>query len=557
MRYTLFGRALRIRGMNKIMSFVRLIVCVILCVHTGIGRAEAPVARSAEMPPGMPLVIGHRVIHVFRAPAGMFTAAERAESARQRIEQALERSGEGWTSIRPTDDHSLQVEIDGQPMFLVLPGDAVAASGETPEGIANQASRALQKAWAESRERRNAKARIDALLRLAIASVVLVAGVAVTIRLAGWMRIRLVSWLRRWMQRRAGNLVGRRMAAVVPALFDRLLLLSTWLFGLLLLFVFLTYSLALFPETRPAGERLAHSFSQLATEAITATAAALPGMFIAALIFLAAWVATRLSSEFFASVQTRPADQPGLNAHTAPATRRIVNAALWLFALAMAYPYLPGSHTEAFRGLSVMVGLMASVGAASVVSQIASGILIVYTYALKQGEYVCIQDHEGTVSEVSLFVTRLRTGHGEEIAIPNALVLGNVTRNFSRATEGGRYVLDTTVTIGYDAPWRQVHAMLIEAAQTIPEVMKAPEPYVVQTALSDFYVEYKLVVQVSADVPATRARVASDLHAAIQDAFNRHGVQIMSPHYESDPSAPKLVREADWHAAPARQEVSR
>ena len=533
------------------MSFARLLVWMALCVLAGLARAET--APSADTPDGTPLVIGHRTIHVFRAPAGLFTAAERAESARQRIEQALARRGEGWTSTRPTD-HGLMVELDGQALFLVLPGDAVTASGETPEGLANQASRALQKTWAEARERRNTRARLDALLKLAVAGVVLVASVAVTIKLAGWMRTRLVSRLRRRMQGHAASPVGRRMAAVVPALFDRLLLLSTWLFGLMLLFVFLTYSLALFPETRPAGEKLAHSFSQLANDALNATAAALPGMFIAALIFLAAWVATRLSSEFFVSVQARPATQPGLNAHTAPATRRIVNAALWLFALAMAYPYLPGSHTEAFRGLSVMLGLMVSIGAASVVSQIASGILIVYTYALKQGEYVRIQDHEGTVSEVSLFVTRLRTGHGEEIAIPNALVLGSVTRNFSRAAEGGRYVLDTTVTIGYDAPWRQVHAMLIEAARSIPEIMAAPEPYVVQTALSDFYVEYKLVVQVSADVPATRARVASDLHAAIQDAFNLHGVQIMSPHYEADPDVPKRVREADWYAAPAHRE---
>lgn len=530
---------------------------MLLCMHAGFGRAETPAAPSAETPAGTPLVIGHRTIHVFRAPAGLFTPAERAESARQRIERALARRGEGWTSIRPIDAHSLQVELDGQPLFLVLPGDAATTSGETPEELANQASRTLQKVWAESRERRNAKTRVDALLKLALASVLLVAGVALTLKLADWIRARVVSRLRRWMQARAATPVGRRMAAVVPALFDRLLLLSTWLLGLALFFIFLTYSLTLFPETRPAGEKLVHSFSQLAADAVNATTAALPGMFIAALIFLAAWVATRLSSEFFASVQARPADQPGLNAHTAPATRRIVNAALWLFALAMAYPYLPGSHTEAFRGLSVMLGLMVSIGAASVVSQIASGILIVYTYALKQGEYVRIQDNEGTVSEVSLFVTRLRTGHGEEIAIPNALVLGNVTRNFSRATEGGRYVLDTTVTIGYDAPWRQVHAMLIEAAQAIPEIMKAPAPYVVQTALSDFYVEYKLVVQVSADMPAMRARVASDLHAAIQDAFNRHGVQIMSPHYEADPNAPKLVREADWYAAPAQQDMPR
>jgi small-conductance mechanosensitive channel len=264
-------------------------------------------------------------------------------------------------------------------------------------------------------------------------------------------------------------------------------------------------------------------------------------MFVAVIIFLVAWVATRVSAEFFAGVTARPDDSGLLNTHTAPATRRIVNASLWLFAIAMAYPYLPGSHTEAFKGLSVLVGLMVTIGASGVVGQIASGVMIVYTYALKKGEYVRIQNYEGTVTDLGLFVTRLRTGMGEEISLPNAFVLGNVTRNFSRASTGRAYVLDATVTIGYDTPWRLVHAMLLEAAGTIPEILATPPAYVVQTALSDFYVEYKLIVQVDADVPATRARVASNLHAAIQDAFNRHGVQIMSPHYMDDPKTPKIV----------------
>jgi small-conductance mechanosensitive channel len=194
---------------------------------------------------------------------------------------------------------------------------------------------------------------------------------------------------------------------------------------------------------------------------------------------------------------------------------------------------------------------MVTIGASGVVGQIASGLMIVYTYALKKGEYVRIQDHEGTVTELGLFVTRLRTGMGEEIALPNAYVLANVTRNFSRTSRGKAYVLDVTVTIGYDTPWRQVHAMLLEAAGTIPEILAEPPACVMQTALSDFYVAYKLIVQVDADTPATRARVASGLHAAIQDAFNRRGVQIMSPHYMADPPTPKVVAPSSWAPPPA------
>jgi small-conductance mechanosensitive channel len=217
----------------------------------------------------------------------------------------------------------------------------------------------------------------------------------------------------------------------------------------------------------------------------------------------------------------------------------------------MSYPYLPGSQTEAFKGLSVLLGVMVSIGAAGPIGQIASGMILVFTRALLVGEYVRIQDCEGTVTHLGLYVTRLRTGTGEEIALPNSLVISQVTRNFSRNVGCGGFVLDTSITIGYDAPWRQVHAMLLEAAQQIKVLRQEPAPFVVQTALSDFYVEYRLVAQVGAEAAANRPQVLSDLNAAVQDVFNRYGVQIMSPHYMADPETPVVVPPSKWFKAPA------
>ena len=157
-----------------------------------------------------------------------------------------------------------------------------------------------------------------------------------------------------------------------------------------------------------------------------------------------------------------------LDKHTAPATLRIANASLWLFALAMEYPYSPGAQTEAFKGLTVILGIMVCIGASGLIGQIASGMILMYTRALAIGEYVRTQDCEGTVAELGLFVTRLRTGRGEEIALPNSVLLANVTRNYSRVTAGSGFVLDTTITIGYDTPWRQVHAMLLQGRNRHP-----------------------------------------------------------------------------------------
>jgi small-conductance mechanosensitive channel len=152
---------------------------------------------------------------------------------------------------------------------------------------------------------------------------------------------------------------------------------------------------------------------------------------------------------------------------------------------------------------------------------------------------------------MGMFTTRVRTGLGEELTLPNSLVLGTVTKNYSRVLNGKGFILDTTVTIGYDAPWRQVHAMLIEAALRTEGVIKDRAPRVFQTALSDFYVEYRLVCQAIPSEPRPRAEVLSNLHANILDVFNEHGVQIMSPHYLGDPVEQKVVPKEKWYAAPA------
>ena len=291
--------------------------------------------------------------------------------------------------------------------------------------------RTLRIVWKEQKERNDPQANLHALLKVGIAIALLLALLTIVIKLSFKCRALLISRLTTWVSSTTSVHFSLPMVRMIPSLVERLLLLMTWLISLFLIFVFFTYSLAQFVVTRPESENLSHKILGLSSEVLRAVSSSLPGIFIAVVIFLFIWVLTRISTEFFANVEARSADGAWLNTHTAPATRRIVNALLWLFAVAMTYPYLPGSHTEAFKGLSVMVGLMVSIGASGVVGQIASGIILVYTYALKKGEYVRIQDYEGTVTELSLFVTRLRTGM-EEIAIPNAVVLSNVTRNFSR-----------------------------------------------------------------------------------------------------------------------------
>ncbi len=222
---------------------------------------------------------------------------------------------------------------------------------------------------------------------------------------------------------------------------------------------------------------------------------------------------------------------------------------IWLFALAMAYPYLPGAETDAFKGLSVFVGLMVSLGASSIVGQAASGFTLLYSRTLMVGDVVRVGDTEGVALQIGLFTTRLRTPLGVEVSIPNNVVLAGELRNYSRDPQGPGLWLESALTIGYDAPWRQVHRLLLQAAAATDGVVADPPPHVVQSELGDVAVRYVLRVRV-VEVER-RWQVRSVLHAHIQDAFNAAGVQIMSPNYEGDPEQAKVVPKAYWEGRPA------
>ena len=236
----------------------------------------------------------------------------------------------------------------------------------------------------------------------------------------------------------------------------------------------------------------------------------------------------------------------------AGATRRILVGAVWLVTIAAAYPYLPGSGSEAFKALSLVVGLGLSLGSTGIVAQAMSGLVVIYSRALSRGDCVRVGEIEGVVTEVHLLSTRLITVQGEEVTIPNAVMIGEATVNYSRLSDKDGAVVATSITIGYDAPWRQVHALLCLAAERTETVRKDPLPWVVQRSLGDFYVEYTLVTHV--DQPWQRPAILSELLANIQDAFIEYGVQIMSPHFENQPHAPVLVPKEKWREAPAKDD---
>lgn len=499
--------------------------------------------------PTAELKVANRSIMVFRATVLGEAPQARVNRARVVINEALA-EGENLDVSLDTIQNSYLVLLGNKRAFIVAPKDVDSLQFASVQQAAESAAQNLRQVVSETREARS----LDMILRALIA-----VGIATGIYIAllwglFYLRRKLLERLPELMQRHTAALkVGRVQiidANYLYPLVGRLFWLVRWALVLLFSYEWLGFVLSRFPYTRPWGERLNNYLLDVARYLFEGIIGAIPGLGVALAIFFIARGASSLSKRIWRRMAT-PGTFSWLNHETLQPTMRLTSLAIWLFALAMAYPYLPGAGTDAFKGLSVLLGLMISLGASSVIGQAAAGLILTYTRTLRPGEFVRIGDHEGTVTELGMFTTRIRTGLGEVLTIPNSMITNTVTKNYSRTVQGPGYVVDTTVTIGYDTPWRQVEAMLLEAARRTNGVLEVPAPQVFQTALSDFYPEYRLVAQAIPSQPRPRAVLLSELHANIQDVFNEYDVQIMSPHYLGDPSEEKRVPRDQWFKAPA------
>jgi small-conductance mechanosensitive channel len=318
---------------------------------------------------------------------------------------------------------------------------------------------------------------------------------------------------------------------------------------ILLVYLWVVFSLGLFPFTAAWGEQLGQFLVNLVWSFGGRALGALPGLFTVLVIILIARWCARLINVIFTEVEKGKISVRWLERETARTTRTLLVASVWLFAIVVAYPYIPGSDTEAFRGLSVLVGLMVTLGSTGLINQVISGLFVIYARSVRPNDYVRVGEIEGQVTDVGFLATKLKTPRHEEITIPHSVLVGTATTNYTRLAGTEGMVGTVSVTIGYDVPWRQVHALLLLGASRTRGIRKEPPPWVLQRELSDFYVQYHLMAHL--EETADRHEVLSELHAQIQDAFNEFGTQIMSPHFESQPDKTIFVPKAKWFSAPA------
>lgn len=521
-----------------------LAMALLTCCWPALLKAQEAPPRDAAT-----LRYANRDIATFHEPlSGAFPAAraERSNATLHALDEVEKRQPVNTRAFQYEGKPAVAVQVGDHVVFALLPGDAP-VEARPLEQEAQRVQANLQHALDAERLQRKP----EIVLRGAL----IVLGATLAALLLVWLIRRGTGVLERWVEQRIERAKPQgkpHWRDYVRPLLTRLFIVLAWLAQLLVVYIWLAAVLAAFPITRPLGGGLRVFFIDKLRDLLRGLVDAAPGIVTVLLILFLTRAVAEGVRLFFDNVQRRSIRAPFIHPETASATKRLVSIAVWAMGVAIAYPYIPGSSSDAFKGVSVMLGIVFTLGSAGVVNQLMSGMVVVYSRALRRGDLVEIDGIEARVMEVGSLATKLINLNRQEITIPNSVLVGNAVRNYSKlADDGGPIYLSVKVTIGYDAPWREVHAILLEAVAATDDLSSTPPPFVLQQALSDFYVEYEVFAPLEHAVERLprKPMIMSALHANIQDAFNAHGIQIMSPHFEAQPEEAVVIPRAKWFPA--------
>lgn len=308
---------------------------------------------------------------------------------------------------------------------------------------------------------------------------------------------------------------------------------------IILIYFYVPFLFSLFPWTKGLAHKIFDYILDPVTSIIKSFIYYIPKMiFIATVIMITRYI-IKILKILAEEIREEKIVIKGFYPDWAKPTFQLIKFIIWVLTLVIIFPYLPGSDSPAFKGISVFLGILLSIGSSSSISNAVAGLIITYMRPFKVGDRVKISETVGDVVEKTLLVTRIKTIKNITITIPNALVLGSHIINYSSLSEKEGIILNTNITIGYDIPWTKVNELLISAAYATENVLKEPKPFVLQTALNDYHVNYEL--NVYTNKPQLMAKIYSDLHANIMNNFFEAGIEIMSPSYMGIRKADKPI----------------
>jgi small-conductance mechanosensitive channel len=496
-----------------------------------------------------PVIFDGETLFLIRGVSA-FPAEKRAGAIADRIRAAAIDPGYVAGSLKTVDgDVFSRIEARGQMLVTITNADA-AVEGVSRSTLVRVLVSRIDGAIAAYRQARTRKALVQGARRAAAD----LGAFVVVLFLFLWAYRRGEKATERYFKTRIEKIRVRALPVVrAERVWDALSSMLRFLRAAFLLVASLfTADLVLsqFPWTKPFSKQVFEIVLGPLRVIWQGVVQSLPDLAFLAVLFFVLRYLLRLIRMVFEGVEQGALSWKGFDSEWAGPTFRITRLLVIAFGLIVAYPYLPGSSSDAFKGVSLFIGVIFSLGSSGMIANILAGYSLTYRRAYRVGDRVRIGDTIGDVEFIRLQVTHLRSLKNEEVIIPNSTILNSSVINYTSLAQKCGLILHTTVGIGYDTPWRQVEAMLLVAAERTPGLLREPPPFVLHSTLGDFCITYEL--NVYCDRPSEQLQLYTALHRNILDVFNEHGVQIMTPAYERDPAEPKVVPKGKWFESPAK-----
>lgn len=479
-----------------------------------------------------PVVLFNDTIFNIYNKIGSLTAKERAFNISKRIKKLFDDEFLNLDSLQITQSENNYDIVIGETILMSVSELDGLVNNLSQSELANNYLKAIRESIETARSERSL---LQTAKRIALVLLILFS-MYFLIRLVKIAFLRIESFVDKNKDRFLRNLAYKDYtflsAEQEMLIIQRLLKIAKWLIIAILVYLILPLMFSIFPFTRNWADTLFQLIWSPFRNIILSIWQYLPNIFTIAVIYFVFKYSIRFVKYLFDEIENGKLNINGFHADWAAPTFSILKFLLYAFMFVLIFPYLPGSDSDIFKGVSVFVGVLFSLGSSSAISNMIAGLVITYMRPFKVGDRIRINENTGIVIEKTMLVTRLRTIKNEEITIPNSSVLSGNTTNFSAFSKTDGLIVHTTVTIGYDVQWNKMHEALIDAALRTMYVMQEPKPFVWQTSLDDFYVSYQINAYTHEAEKALP--ILSELHKNIQEICAERGIEIMSPHYRAE-----------------------
>ena len=515
-------------GTSAAVRHALTVLVLLSCLPSCFLIAQEP--SSSESISGYPVTVdGQEVVRIYEG-VGSISAQTRAEMISERLQNLVgDRSADIEKIYAGESQFGSAIQLGDFVLLVVTDSDAKHLQ-VSRSAMANYYAKQMRDVLRVARLQHSRKYLIRASIYAVVTFGVYLLLLWVVVAGTRWLLKRLVpvaAHLKGIKIQRTELLGGTRIAGMVSAFLRAvrvvIIFALTW--------VFLGTEFNYFPWTRGHGQRLLDYIVTPIRYVVRALVNYLPNLFYILVIVTMMVYVMKFVRLLAREVERGNITISGFYSEWVQPTYKIIRFLLIAFTAVIIYPYLPGENSPAFKGVGLFIGVLFSLGSTSAVANVVAGVIIIYARGFRVGDWVKIGDNLGEITSLTMLATHLRTYKNEEVIIPNSVVLGAHVTNYTMLAQSSGLILHTKVTIGYEAPWRQIHGLLIEAASKTKNVLQTPVPFVLQTALDDSYVEYE--INAYTDKPAEMLNTYSELHGNIQDCFYAAGVEIMSPIYSA------------------------